>query len=313
MDPLAESTRFLRTIAGAEANVAVGLARLGRRVAYIGRVGADGLGTAIVRGLRGQGVDVGFLTEDPEASTGIMIRELRDLGPAEVSYRRAGSAGSRLAPEDLWPAGPMIDASRWLHVTGITPALSTSAAAAVDGAIDRATAAGVTVSLDVNLRRRLWSEDEARPVLVGLARRATVVLGGLDELAVLAGTETLEVGAREDAESVARAVLELGPERVVVKLGPAGALELAMLDGRPVVTGGAAYPVPRVVDPVGAGDAFCAGYIAATLEARPTDDVLAWANACGAAAASTLGDQAGLPTRAELERLLDHGSLDTLR
>jgi 2-dehydro-3-deoxygluconokinase len=311
--PLAEATRFLRTIAGAEANVAVGLARLGRRVAYVGRVGADGLGTSIVRELRGQGVDVGFLRVDPGAATGIMIRELRDLGPSEVAYWRSGSAGSRLAPEDLWRAGPMIDAARWLHVTGITPALSTSAAAAVDAGIDRAGAAGVTISLDVNLRRRLWSEDEARPVLARLARRASIVIGGLDELAVLAGAPTLEAGARDDAESVARGVLELGPERVVVTLGPAGALELAVVEGRPVVIGAAAYPIGRVIDPVGAGDAFCAGYIAATLDGLPTADVLARANACGAAAASTLGDQAGMPTRAELDRLLGDGGPDTLR
>jgi 2-dehydro-3-deoxygluconokinase len=311
--PLAEATHFLRTIAGSEANVAVGLARLGHRVAYIGRVGADGLGTAVVRELRGQGVDVGFVREDPDTTTGIMIRELRDLGPAEVGYRRTGSAGSRLAPEDLWPAGPMIDAARWLHVTGITPALSPSAAATVDAAIDRAAGAGIRVSMDVNLRRRLWSEDEARPVLVSLARRASVVLGGVDELAVVAGAETFEAEAREDAETVARAVLDLGPERVVVKLGAAGALEIAQVDGRAVVTGVEAHPIPRIVDPVGAGDAFCAGYIAAMLDGLPTPDVLAWANACGAAAASTLGDQAGMPTRAELERLLTDGGPDTLR
>jgi 2-dehydro-3-deoxygluconokinase len=169
------------------------------------------------------------------------------------------------------------------------------------------------VSLDVNLRRRLWTEDEARPVLVAVARRAGVVLGGLDELAVLAGAPTLESGGREDAGTVARAVLDLGPARVVVKLGVHGALEVARGEGGPVVSSAAAYPISHVIDPVGAGDAFCAGYIAASLDGLPTADVLAWANACGASAAATLGDQAGMPTRAELERLLSAGGPDTLR
>jgi 2-dehydro-3-deoxygluconokinase len=297
--PMAEATRYLRTIAGAEANLAVGLARLGRRVAYIGRVGADGLGTAIVRGLRGEGVSVLGLREDPVAPTGIMIRELRDLGPSEVTYRRAGSAGSRLGPEDLWATGALIDGARWLHVTGITPALSPTAAAAVDAAVERARGVGVGVSFDVNLRRRLWSDAEARPVLVGIARRARVVFGSLDELALIAGS-----AADAEPADVAAEALELGPERVVVKLGADGAIEASRGREGPIVTRSPAYVVPRVVDPVGAGDAFCAGYIAASLDDRPTDETLAWANACGAAAAATL---------AELERLLDAGGPDTLR
>ena len=96
--PLAGAEDFHSFPAGAEANVAVGLARLGRQVAFIGRVGDDGLGTRIVRALRGEGVDVVGLTVDPAGPTGIMIRERRVLGAAEVFYARAGSAGSRLGP-----------------------------------------------------------------------------------------------------------------------------------------------------------------------------------------------------------------------
>jgi 2-dehydro-3-deoxygluconokinase len=305
---MAEATRYLRTVAGAEANVAVGLVRLGRRVAYVGRVGADGLGTAIVRELRGQGVDVQHLSVDPDATTGIMIRELRDVGPAEVTYRRAGAAGSRLGPEDVTAAARVIATARWLHLTGITPALSASAAAAQEAALERARAAGVTVSFDVNLRRRLWTEAQARPILESLARRASVVFGSLDELALIAG-----VADSVGVEAVARRVLELGPERVVVKLGAEGAIEIARDSDRTIVTRASAYPIAHVVDPVGAGDAFCAGYIAARLDERSSTDALAWANACGAAAAATLGDQTGSPTRAELDRLLSDGGPDTLR
>ena len=133
--PLAGSETFLRVIAGAEANLAVGLARLGHEVAYVGRVGDDAWGTAIRRTLRGEGVDVRRLVTDPGAPTGVMMRELRDVGPMEVIYHRAGSAASRTGADDVRAAidAGCFDGVRWVHLTGITPALSASAAAAEIG------------------------------------------------------------------------------------------------------------------------------------------------------------------------------------
>src|SRR5688500_2159427 len=116
--PLAEASLFERHVAGAEANVAVGLARLGHSVAFVGRVGADGFGTAIVRRLRGEGVDVTHLASDPDARTGVIVRERRTVGAAEVVYHRAGSAGSRLATDDIDRAvdAGVLDGARWLHL-----------------------------------------------------------------------------------------------------------------------------------------------------------------------------------------------------
>jgi 2-dehydro-3-deoxygluconokinase len=308
--PLAETTDFLRTVTGAEANVAVGLARLGVPGAYIGRVGADGLGTAILRRLRGEGVDVEHLRVDEHAATGLMIRELRDIGPSEVIYWRTGSAGSRLSAGDVEAAGELIDGAAWLHVTGITPALSMDAASAVDAAVSRARAAGATISLDINMRRQLWTEAQARSALAPLAGRCDVVLGGVEELAVVAGlADSLGDGAAVDPEVAADAILALGAQAVVVKLGADGALERR-------VSGSVSAPalaVDRVVDPVGAGDAFTAGYIATVLAGGSAAEALRVANACGAAVVATLGDQPGLPTRTELERLLQEGGPDTLR
>lgn len=325
--PMAEADRFRRTVAGAEANVAVGLARLGVPVAFVGRVGPDGLGTAIIRTLRGEGVDVRNLWTDPAAATGVMIRELRDLGPSEVIYWRAGSAGSRLAAADVESAGPTIDAASWLHISGITPALSSTAAAAVDAVVERVRAASglgsatpqadavpAKVSLDVNLRRRLWTEAEAKAALRPLAARCDVVLGSIDELAILGGVADTTDAAREvEAESAADAVLELGAEVVVVKLGADGAMERRRTDAGRSSCMAPAIPVERVVDPVGAGDAFTAGYIATILLGGSSEDALAAGNACGASAISTLGDQAGLPTRTELALLLAASGPDTLR
>lgn len=304
--PLAEAGQFERHVAGAEANVAVGLARLGHSVAYIGRVGGDGLGTAIVRGLRGEGVDVSHLEVDADATTGLMLRERRVLGAAEVVYARANSAGSRITPEDVRRAAAdgAFATGRWLHLTGITPALSAAAAAAVTLALDLASDAKMTVSFDVNLRRRLWSDDEAAPALRPLAERANIVLGAADELAVLTGTQD------RDPAALARAVLDLGPSTAVVKLGVDGALALQR-GGVPISS--PALGIPSVVDPVGAGDGFCAGFIAARLEGEDIPTALRNANACGAAAVAAVGDLAGLPTHVELARLLADGGPDTIR
>ncbi len=307
--PLAEAGSFDRHVAGAESNVAVGLARLGHRVAYIGRVGDDGFGTAIVRRLRGEGIDVEHLTTDADAPTGLMFRERRAVGPAQVVYARAGSAGSRLTPSDVdraTDAGVFADA-RWLHLSGITPALSSTARAATERAIDAALRSRLTISLDLNLRRRLWSDIEAGPVLAGLAARADVVFGSPDELAVIASRPLDDVPA-----DLAAAVLRLGPRIVVAKLGSGGAL-LAYRERASIHS--PALPVPTVLDPVGAGDAFCAGFIDGVLRDGELDlrDALRQANACGAAAVAAIGDITGLPTTDELARLLAVGGHDTLR
>jgi 2-dehydro-3-deoxygluconokinase len=303
---LAEAALFERQIAGAEANVAVGLARLGHSVAYIGRIGGDGFGTTIVRRLRGEGVDVSQLQVDPAATTGLMLRERRVLGAAEVVYARTGSAGSRVTPDDVRraEADGVFSEGQWLHLTGITPALSESARAAVALAMDLAKAAAMTVSFDVNLRRRLWSDETAGPVLRPLGERSDVVLGSPDELAVLTGTDETNPAA------LSNAVLALGPAVAVVKLGADGALGQER-GGDPVAS--PAHPVPTVVDPVGAGDAFCAGFIAARLEGGDLATALRTANACGAAAVAAVGDLSGIPTSVELARLLADDGRDTIR
>jgi 2-dehydro-3-deoxygluconokinase len=309
--PLADAARFDRFVAGAEANAAVGLTRLGHSVEFVGRVGADGFGEAIRRRLRGEGVGTAHLATDGGGPTGLMFRERRHLGPAQVVYTRRDSAGSRLSAEDVDRAADagMFEEARWLHLTGITPALSDTAGAATFRAAELGRAASLTVSLDVNLRRLLWTDAVAGPVLRRLTAMADVVMGSPDELAVVGG-RSRDAGPVE----LARSILALGPAIAVLKLGADGAL----LVGRdapelPIVR--PALPVPFVVDPVGAGDAFCAGFIAARLDGLPLEPSLDLANACGAASAASLGDQTGLPNRDELAALLAMGedAPDTIR
>lgn len=275
---------------GAEGNVAVGLARLGTPVTWLGRVGDDGLGRRVARELRAEGVDVVAIV-DGGAPTGLLLKETPVPGRTLVTYHRAGSAGSRLEPADL--DGLDLAAGDILHLTGITPALSATASETVDRALELAETVGATISYDVNHRSRLWGDRDAAAVHRRIAARADLVFAGDDEAALLAP------GAG-DAAARAEAIAALGPSEVVVKLGAAGAL--ARLDG--VETRIPAVELDVVVDTVGAGDAFVAGYLAERLRGLGVEERLATAVRTGAAACLHPGDWEGAATRADIVAVL---------
>ncbi|MGW8762631.1 sugar kinase [Streptomyces sp. NPDC055815] len=283
--PFANGASMRLGWAGAEATVAVGVSRLGHAAAWTGRVGDDATGAMVLAGLRAEGVDVSTARTDPTAPTGLMLRERRTVDRLRVTYYRSGLAGSRLAPEDL--DEDRITGARILHVTGITPALSTTARAAVEQAVALAHAAGVTVSFDVNHRERLWSRAEAAAVLARLLPYADIVFAGPEEAALFV--------PEEEPERMARALARLGPRQTVLKLGARGALAVVddELHHRPAV------PV-TAVDPVGAGDAFVSGYLSAVLDGAPPAERLRLGALCGAFAVSVPGDWEGLPRRTEL-------------
>lgn len=270
------------SFAGAESTVAIGLARLGHGATWIGRVGDDEVGRLIAAQLRAEGVTAGVVV-DPTAPTALMTRNRRTADRTVVTYWRAGSAGSRLSWADV-PHDALAGADL-LHVTGITPALSDSAADAVAQAVVQAREAGVTVSFDVNYRSALWSADRASTALRPLAQLADLVFAGPAELDLLGGTSAL----------LAASVAE-----VVVKDGAAGA-SVTTADG----TWRADALAVSLVDPVGAGDAFVAGYLSARLDGLDVDARLARAIVAGAFCVSTTGDWEGLPTRPELGLLSD--------
>src|SRR6266849_6834272 len=165
--PMREATTFRRFIAGAESNLAIGLSRLGHAAGWFSRVGDDEFGRAIVFRIRGEGVDTSHVVSDASAPTGLVIRERREVGPIEQVYYRRGSAASRLSPADLDAA--YLGRAKYLHLTGITPALSESCRQTVFAAADMARAAGVRVVLDPNYRSKLWDPPEFREVLRSLA------------------------------------------------------------------------------------------------------------------------------------------------
>jgi 2-dehydro-3-deoxygluconokinase len=282
---------------GAESNVAIGLARLGVPCTWVSRVGDDALGTFLTRELRAEGVHVA-VTRDPSAPTGLMLKERRNGRPWRVRYYRAGSAASRLAPADIDDdvTTALIRDAAVLHLTGITAALGPSPLAAIERAIGIARAAGTLVSFDVNHRTTLWPDDVAAPVLVRLAATSDLVFAGPEESALLLDRQRPTHPATfDDGEILARELVRRGPATVVVKLGALGALALS---GDQVHR--ACARAITVVDPVGAGDAFVAGYLSEVVAGRPVPDRLHTGNACGGAVCRVAGDWEGLPTCAEL-------------
>lgn len=277
-------------IGGAESNVAMTVARLGGRASWIGRVGADATGDLVERLLRASGVVTKAIRGG--SYTGIMVRHRPSGALTQVEYHRAGSEGSHLGPSDI--EEHEVREAGIVHITGITPALSTSARAAIFSALETATSAGVLISMDVNYRARLWSPETARPVLCDLARRADILLAGPDEARLL-----LDSHAR-DPIGLADGLASLGAAEVIIK--DAGRGCTARIDGSILVE--PALPA-AVVDPVGAGDAFVGGYIAERLRGAPPEKRLRQANAAGAFAVGVPGDCMSTPSPAVLTALLD--------
>jgi 2-dehydro-3-deoxygluconokinase len=286
--PLATARRFRRTVAGAESNLAVALSRLGHRVAYATRTGADALGDGVLRTLRADGVDV-TSTTDPLCGTGILVRDaFTGPGGAEVCYGRASSAGAGLSLADLplheWKTAAVA------HVTGITAVLSESAHEAVVESVRRLKEAGVVICLDPNLRLRLTTPDLLREALAPVVPYVDIIVGSPDEVCIVGGSSNLADAARR--------LLELGTRLVVVKDGAAGSWAT---DGETTWQQPALPTV--VVDPVGAGDAFVAGLLSGLLDQRPVELALRRAATLAAACVAALGDTEGLPNRRRLAQL----------
>ncbi|MEU2820760.1 sugar kinase [Streptomyces bacillaris] len=333
---LADVPSFGRGIGGAESNVACALAAAGHRAAWVGRVGADGFGDHLVETIAGYGVDTSAVRRDPDRPTGIYFRTATDRGTGahEVAYYRAGSAASAMSPANV-PYEELF-AGRILHLSGITAALSADCLALLRE-LTAPRPGRPLVSFDVNHRPRLWRDGDAG-VLLELARRCDLVFVGEDEAEEAWGI----VGA----EAIRAALPE--PPVVVVKRGSAGATVFASgrrpgprssnaggadIGSRPTHVGGAeageraaqaagrdtvtVVPALRVdvVAAVGAGDAFAAGFLSATLRGLPVRDRVRHGHLMAAAALTVPGDLTEPPARDHADRLvaLDDGAWGRLR
>jgi 2-dehydro-3-deoxygluconokinase len=284
--PLRHVVDFRKRIGGAESNMAIGLSRLDHDAAWVSRLGDDPHGRYVRDTIRGAGVATEYVSFDSDASTGLMFKERRELDETRVFYYRDDSAASRMSPSDL-PDEALSNAS-YLHLTGITPALSDSCRELAIDAVQRAHEHDMTVSFDPNLRFKLWDENAMRETLLTLVEDSDIVLPGIEEGKVLLGTN--------DPATIAEEFRNLGADEVVVKLGADGAF-VASDEITESVPG---YEVERVVDPVGAGDGFAAGYLSGRLDGLDPAGATERANAVGALATTVSGDIEGLPTRDEL-------------
>ncbi|MFE9390045.1 sugar kinase [Streptomyces sp. NPDC006784] len=340
--PLADVPSFGRAIGGAESNVACTLARAGHRARWVGRVGADGFGDHLVRTIAGHGVDTSAVERDPDRPTGIYFRTDGErptvphpgvpapaasgadpavpgaAAPAELSevlYYRVGSAASAMSPATVPPQA--VRAGRILHLTGITAALSADCLALMRAltagreptayrapAAERAPTADGTpagtdtahrplVSFDVNYRVGLWhtAAESGAEVLLELARGSDLVFVGEDEAAAAWGVT--------GGPGAVRALLR-EPAVLVVKQGARGAT--AFVGDQPGVFAPALEV--DVVSPVGAGDAFAAGFLAGTLRGLPVRDRVRHGHLMAAAALTDAGDLAAPPDRTAADRLV---------
>ncbi len=248
-EPLRVAREVRLLIGGAESNVAMHAAQLGVPTAWVSALGDDALGVRVRDEVAGRGVDTRWVTMDPDAPTGVYFK---DPGHGVLYYRR-GSAAARMSSASV--AGVPLEDAEVVHLSGITPALSASCAALIDTVIDRVAAGPGTLAFDVNHRAALWAPGAAASALLPLARRADLVFVGLDEAECLWHTAT--------ADDV-RALLP-EPTTLVVKDGDVGATEYRRAAGADDRTFAPAIPT-AVVEAVGAGDAFAAGYLAALLQ-----------------------------------------------
>ncbi len=280
---------FTKVVVGAESNVAVGLSKLGHRSKWISKLGNDEFGAFVLRELRAEGVDTADVIISDTLPTAIMFKQFSSNEESSVFYYRSNSAASTLSIGDInWEH---LKEAGVLHLSGITPALSETTKALTVELFRFAKENGLLISFDPNIRLKLWDKGLALSTLRPLVEQADIVLLGEDEAAMLLG-ET-------DPHSVCKTLLGFGVRYIAVKMGDKGA---CVADSETIVQIDP-YPV-TVVDTIGAGDAFNAGFLAGLLEGRDIETSGKMGALMGAMAVSSVGDTEGLPERPVFDRLM---------
>lgn len=285
------ATTFGKKLAGAESNVAVGVSKLGHKSGWISKLGKDELGRFALREVRGEGVDTSCVICTEDAKTGVMFKQVLPGNETSVTYYRSDSAASTMCPSDI--DVEYVKSAKILHISGVTPALSKSCRDTVNYVVDIAKENGMIISFDPNIRLKLWSKEEARECLVPILAKSDIVLTGLDEGEILLGIN--------DSDKLIAKLLEMGVSTVAVKMGGEGAL---------VADKTGTYKIEptkvNVVDNIGAGDAFSAGFLTGVIENRSLYECGRMGALMGAFAVSSYGDVEGLPDRETFDRKLNN-------
>lgn len=288
--PLRYVHNFNKSIAGAESNVAIALARLGHEVGWFSKLGDDEFGRYIKAVIRGEGVDVSRISIDSERSTGLLFKERFAHVNPNVYYYRKNSAASNITIEDL--DLDYIKSAKILHVTGITLALSNTARETVYKAIEVAKSNNVLISFDPNIRLKLWNIEEAKPIIMDIMKMTDIVFPGKEEGKLLLGTD--------EPKEIGRFFLNMGCKIVATKLGKEGCY-IASRENEELVAG---YIVEKPEDTVGAGDGFAAGFLSGILRNLNLRECGQLANAVGAMATLVRGDMEGFPTLQQVKKYM---------
>jgi len=279
-DSVKSAVKYEMSAAGAEGNVAVAARRLGLDVYFQTKLGNDHLGDNVANQFAQEGFETDhFLRVDNY--TGALVRNRGISEPLDVTYLRRCSAGSTFAPVDIDVA--KLEKSRWLHVTGITAALSDSARDAVAFAMEVARTNKVAISFDLNIRRKLWSAEKASKTLRELVHNVDLITGGVDEYELVFGgktpAENFELAASKNIKTL---IMTAGPEKMrIMHQGEYFEFEPETV---------------KIVDPVGSGDAFISGTICGLLAGLDIHAAIKQGSKCGATVAATMGDWAGMVT-----------------
>jgi 2-dehydro-3-deoxygluconokinase len=284
---------FHKRTGGAESNFAVGLSRLGHSVGWISRLGKDEFGQQIITLIRGEGVDISQVKFCSDLPTGIVFNEFRGQGTARNLYYRRNSAASSLSPQDI--DLEYLSTAKLLHLTGITPALSESCKEMVFFVLEEARNREISISFDPNIRFKLWGSDTACNTLLKMIPRVNLLLLTEEEAQLLLRIE----GHQEQAA----AFHELGPDLVVIRRED-GVFASDGHNGEWIP----GFKVDKIVDPLGAGDAFDAGFVAGWLEGMDLQQSARYGNAAGAITVSNPGNTEAFPTRSEIADLLENES-----
>ena len=289
--PLEEIENFKRSLSGAEVNVCIGLTRLNHQSIYITRLGEDPFGYYIKNFLDKENISTRFIEFDKVYKTGIQLKSKVLTGDPVAPYYRKGSAASNLSVSDINAID--FDGVGYVHITGIPPALSASCRQATYRLMERAAEHEALITFDPNMRPALWqSEEEMVKITNDLASKADIVMPGVEEGKVLAGTG--------EPGEIADFYTEMGVKKVIIKIGPKGAY--VRENGESYIVDG--FKVDNVVDTVGAGDGFAVGVISAIVEGLPLNEAVKRGNAVGAIQVAHPGDNEGLPTRLQLEKFI---------
>lgn len=279
--PMRFVTSFERNVGGAELNFAIGCSRLGLKTGWISRLGNDEFGRHIFNFVRGEGVDTSQVKLVDGYPTSLNFKEVLEDGSGRTFYYRANSPTLTLTPESLEES--YFANTRLLHITGVFPAITEQNVAVIKQAISIAKKQNLLISFDPNIRLKLWSKEQAKKVLTEFLPLVDIFLTGEEEAELLLGTS--------DPKEIIAKSKEYGISYVAIKQGDRGSV--GYYNGETIE----AEPVPpkKVVDTVGAGDGFDAGFIYGVLQNWPLDQILQFANTIGSMVVSVAGDNEGLP------------------